>query len=62
MCCDFKMKNWGRGSIFTDFAISEIFNVKNRQLASAKQQTVNVNSFFLLSENNTYILLAWRSI
>lgn len=44
-CCDFKMKNWElgmRGSIFTDFAISEILNVKNGLVSPAKQ-TINKN-------------------
>lgn len=45
MSCDFKTKNWaGRRTVFTDFAIPEILIVKNRLLASAKQQTINTNS------------------
>lgn len=44
-CCDFKIKNWElgmRGSIFTDFVISEILNVKYGLVSSAKQ-TINKN-------------------
>jgi len=45
LCHDFKTKKWEGRIIFTDFAISEILNVKNRLLASAKQQTTNTSSY-----------------